>query len=87
MFLWALVWAVIGFISTWIWGFDVPKFVSDIIILFLIPVIFIIFGGYKNLDLVIEFIINYIFMIPGILIGDVVGSFVAKFAGLFGKSK
>ena len=91
MFLWAVFWAIVGLITTLLWGIDIPKFVADLIVLIVVavgPIIFITFQGYMDIDKTVEFlesyIINFVQMLPGLVIGDTVGTCFGKVKEIFG---
>lgn len=79
MLLWAFFWGVIGFITTLIFGIDIPKFISDIIavLILMLPIIF--FNQYMDIDATVTFLQNYITtfvnMLPSIAFGEIAGTF------------
>lgn len=89
MFWWAVVWAIVGLITTAIWGLDVPKFIADAVIFLVMaagPIWFIASGNYNDIDKTTTFLESYISrfieMLPGVVIGDVVGTLFAPLFGL-----
>ena len=84
----AIVMTIVGFITAKIWGFDIPKVVSDIaaIVAILILTLPIPQGDIEEL---IQFLQNYIMtvfvsiIIPA-LIGDAIGTAVSKLIEEFG---
>lgn len=87
MFAWAIFWAIVGLITTLIWGLDVPKYIADFVVLLVVavgPIVFITSQGYTDIDqtasFIAEYITNFMYMIPGLMVGEIV-------SGVFDKIK
>ena len=83
MFISAIIMAVIGFITTKIWGVNLPKIISDIIIMLIIAVPVLLYAPSAGIEETSQFIGNYVetfvTILPGVIIGDVVGSLFSEF--------
>ena len=83
---------IVGFITTKIWGFDIPKVVSDTAAIVAILILTLPIIGYNpqgDIEELIQFLQNYIMtvfvsiIIPA-LIGDAIGTAVSKLIEEFG---
>jgi len=88
----AIVMTIVGFITAKIWGFDIPKVVSDIAAIVAILILTLPIIGYNpqgDIEELIQFLQNYIMtvfvsiIIPA-LIGDAIGTAVSKLIEEFG---
>ncbi len=88
LFISSVIMTIIGFVTTLLFDIDIPKLISDIVLLLVLGVPFAIFMiSAQNYDInqTSDFITNYVTtftnMIPGILIGEIVGSFFGSIVG------
>ena len=82
MFISGIIMAVIGFITTKLWGIDIPKFVSDTVVLLVLTVPLLFYNPY-DIEAATNFIENYIVtfinILPGVIIGDIAGTLFYEF--------
>ena len=78
----AIVMAIIGFITTQLWGVDVPKVVSDMAAILILTLPIMWYNPQNSVEETIQFLQNYIMTFVNIiipaLIGDAIGSAVSE---------
>ena len=86
-FIIAVLMGIVGFITTLIWDVNIPKLLSDIILVFILfaPVVFFLNStSSHDITKLVNFLSGYINtvvnILPEVAVGDVIGSIVAKFA-------
>lgn len=87
-FFFCVIFALVGFITTKIWGFDIYKIYSDFgSVIVLVPLLALIFyrpeSAKESVDLLSGAMTSFANALPGIIIGDVAGSLVAEFTEFF----
>ena len=88
LFMFCVVFAFVGFVTTVLWGVDIYKIWSDIgSFIILVPLISLLFVRPESVNEAAETMSNAIVMfanaLPGMIIGDAAGTLVAGFLGAF----
>jgi len=94
MFISGIIMTIVGFITQKYFGFNVSKLKSDLVamvVLVLIPAIQLLFLPRETMlgftEAMMDFLTNYLKtvtnMLPGMVIGEAVGSTIGKFVEIF----
>ncbi len=78
----AIVISIVGFITTKLWGINLPKLVSDIVVIIILVFPVMGFNPQVSIEETSQFLQNYVITFVNIItpamIGDAVGSIVSE---------
>ena len=81
-FLFLVALGIIGFFTTKIWGINIYKIFSDFsAAIFFCAIAFLVLATGSNPSIAPQMVTLFIENLPGIIIGDLAGSFVAEITG------
>ena len=83
MFIFLVIFGLVGFVISKIWGINFYRIFSDvsaaiIIVMMLIIMLPAVFNPENALDTIPDFIGYFVSVLPGIIIGDIAGSVVGE---------
>jgi hypothetical protein len=85
----AIIMTIVGFITTKIWGIDIPKMISDTVAILILTLPIMFYNPQSDIEEMIQFLQNYIMTFINIIvpavIGDAFGTAVSNLIDEFGR--
>lgn len=73
---------IVGFITTKLWGVDIPKILSDLVVILVLTIPMMLYNPHSTIEQMVNFLTNYIMTFINIFIpaaiGDAIGTILSE---------